>query len=98
MLDAAGLKIEVSYSPNVEVSRGVFSQSIVAGETVELGKVIIISIGTGAEPTAPPPTQASTEAPTTPEPTTPQSTTPADTTPVDTTPAANDTPAGAVNN
>ncbi len=37
-LDAAGLQVEVSYNPNVEEFRGVFAQSISAGETVEIGK------------------------------------------------------------
>ncbi len=86
-LDAAGLQVEVSYNPNVEEFRGVFAQSIAAGETVEIGKVIIISIGTGVEQTEAP-TQPTTEAPQ--QPTTPPVTTPADTT---TTTAPNNTPA-----
>ncbi len=98
-LDAAGLQVEVSYNPNVEAFRGVFSQSIAAGETVEIGKVIIISIGTGADQTTAPP-QPTTEAPQ--QPTTPPETTPADTTTTtapDNTPAAPDnTAAGAITN
>lgn len=98
-LDAAGLQVEVSYNPNVEAFRGVFAQSITAGETVEIGKVIIISIGTGAEQTTAP-TQAPTDAPQ--QPTTPPATTPADTSttpPADSTPAAPDNnTAGAVTN
>ena len=98
-LDAAGLQVEVSYNPNVEAFRGVFSQSIAAGETVEIGKVIIISIGTGADQTTAP-TQPTTEAPQ--QPTTPPETTPADTTTTtapDNTPAAPDnTAAGAITN
>lgn len=98
-LDAAGLNVEVSYNPNVEAFRGVFSQSIAAGETVEIGKVISISIGTGAEQTEAP-TQPSTAAP--PQSTTPPVTTPADTSttpPADSTPAAPDNnAAGAVTN
>ena len=90
-LDAAGLQVEVSYNPNVEAFRGVFAQSITAGETVEIGKVIIISIGTGAEQTTAP-TQPSTDAP---QPTTPPQTTPADTS---TTPPADNTPAAPDNN
>ncbi len=91
-LDAAGLQVEVSYNPNVEEFRGVFAQSISAGETVEIGKVIIISIGTGAEQTEAP-TQPSTDAPQQPV-TTPPATPPATTTP----PAADTTPAAPDNN
>ncbi len=93
-LDAAGLKVEVDYNPNVEAFRGVFSQSIAAGETVEIGKVISISIGTGAEQTEPQ-TPQPTDAPQSTTPPAPPATTP----PVGTTPpAADNTPAAPDNN